>query len=93
MAFMISILNGYVLGLGKNQAKTGNVTEEQYNAVADALRQRPTAPDEYTYKLKADTLEWELVELPEPYEPDDEATESDYIDALNTLGVTTNEEN
>ena len=90
MAFMISILNGYVLGLGKNQAKTGNVTEEQYNAVAASLRQRPKAPDGYTYKLKADTLTWELVKLPKT---DDEANESDYIDALNTLGVDTNEEN
>lgn len=33
-------------------------------------------------------------EVEEPSEVDDtEATESDYIDALNTLGVDTNEEN
>lgn len=30
---------------------------------------------------------------PDSPELDEDATESDYIDALNTLGVTTNEEN
>ena len=52
------------------------------------LCSKPCAPDGYTYKLRADTLEWELVELPpEPDPGEDEATAEDYEAALQELGV------
>ena len=66
---------------------TEQITEQEYNKILSIIHNRPTPSDGYTYKLRADTLEWELVELPPVEEQDDEATESDYIDALQDLGV------
>lgn len=78
--------NGYVIYVSDNCGNT-ELTDEQTSTIKERLRDRPTAPDGFTYKLRADTLEWELVELPETIDTDDEATESDYIDALQDLGV------
>ena len=43
------------------------------DAIAERARQkmlnRPTPPDGYDYRLRADTLEWELVELPPAPDP------------------------
>lgn len=78
------IQNNYIIAIEKN--------DEQYNKILSLIHNRPMAQDGFTYKMKANTLEWELVELP-PIIEDDEAVEADYIDALNTLGVNTNEEN
>lgn len=77
--------NGYVIYVSDNCGNT-ELTDEQTSTIEERLRDRPTAPTGFTYKLRADTLEWELVELP-PIEEDDEATESDYITALQDLGV------
>jgi len=54
------------------------------------IHNRPTPQNGYDYKLKADTLTWELVELPKPSDTDTDATEQDYIEALNDLGVEVN---
>lgn len=69
------VCNGYILGVGI--ANIGNITEEEYNEITDIFRSAPVAPTGYTYKLRADTLEWELVELPpQPVEiTDSEALE------------------
>lgn len=91
MAFVICELNGYIIGIGKNQAESGGITEAEYNQISELFKSKPTDPDGYAYRLRADTLEWELVELPEPSESDDEATEYDYIDALQDLGVEVDE--
>lgn len=61
-----------------------------YETIRSIILNKPQAPQGYQYKLRADTLEWELVELPEPIDTDDEATESDYIEALQDLGVDVN---
>lgn len=80
------INNGYIIAI--STGSTGEqITETEYNEILSAMQSAPSAPDGYTYKLKADTLTWELVELP-PIEDDDDATESDYITALQDLGVT-----
>ena len=65
-------------------------TDEKYSEILSIIHNRPTAPTGYIYKLKADTLTWELVELPPIDDTDDEATESDYITALQDLGVEVN---
>lgn len=79
----------YIVGTGTTENDIPNsISESDYNNIRSLFINRPTAQDGFTYKLKADTLEWELVELPEPIETDDDATESDYIDALQDLGVT-----
>lgn len=45
------------------------ITESEYNTIMQKIRSKPTDPPGYAYKLRADNLEWELVELP-PVEPE-----------------------
>lgn len=88
MNYCLIISDGYINGFCQSENPVINpITEEEFNRIKATHSNRPSAPDGFTYKLKADTLEWELVELPEPSDTDDEATESDYIDALQDLGV------
>ncbi len=61
------------------------ITEAEYGEILSMLRNRPTAPDGCGYRLTAD-LVWELYDLP-PVEEDTEATEEDYIAALQDMGV------
>ena len=58
---MITDNNGYIVGL------TG--AESDYDRIKALFLLKPKAPSGYTYKLRADNLEWELVELP-PIEPE-----------------------
>lgn len=78
--------NGYIISIVKDPH--GNATDEEYQRIEAALRDRPTAPEGYDYRLTT-SLEWELYQLPEPAtdEEDAEATEADYLAALNELGV------
>lgn len=68
------VIDGYVCA-----ATTGGgaeITESEYNEIMSAIQSKPSDPDGYQYRLRADNLEWELVELPtEPEEPitEDEA--------------------
>lgn len=69
--------NGYILAIGTRIAGE-EITEAEYNAILSRINSAPTAPSGYTYKLRADTLEWELVELPPMPAPeltDEEALE------------------
>ena len=52
------------------------ITETQYNEILSMLRNRPTAPDGFAYRLTRE-LEWELYEAPveEPELTADEALE------------------
>lgn len=62
-------------------------TDSDFENLKALIDNKPTDPNGYAYKLRADTLEWELVEL-QPAEPeDDEATIEDAFNALNELGV------
>ena len=85
MRYYKLIIDGYLVSVGTGTGGT-EITEIEYNDLLSIIHNRPTPQTGFDYKLKADTLEWELVELP-PIEEDDEATESDYIDALQDLGV------
>lgn len=85
----------YIIALSQCNSELHSVTHEaisaeEYANVLSIFRNHPSAPTGFTYKLKADTLTWELVELPPIDDTDDEATESDYIDALQDLGVEVN---
>lgn len=86
MNYFKIVNDGYIIAVCKNCGKI-KITESEYNEILSIIHNRPTAQDGFTYKLKADTLTWEQVELPEPSSEDDEATESDYITALQDLGV------
>lgn len=54
--------NNCIGSVGKGQGGT-EITETEYNAILDAIHNRPTAPDGYGYRLRED-LTWELYELP-----------------------------
>lgn len=82
----------YVVCISENIGEC-EITKSVYDAMIELSKNAPKNPTGYENKLKADTMEWELVELPEPSDTDEDATESDYINALHTIGVNTNEEN
>lgn len=65
-----NIKDGYIVSLSTGFGQT-EITEEEYNAILSVIRSAPTSPDGYIYLLRADTLEWELVELPPEPEPED----------------------
>lgn len=88
--FQKNIENGYIISLVKG-VTNGNITEDEYNTILEVIHNKPTPPDGFDYKLRED-LTWELYELPTPEPEDEEATEDDFKAALNTLGVSTNEE-
>lgn len=71
----VTIVNGYVSTIG-----TGvEISEEMSRKIASALTDRRTAPDGYEYRLRAETLEWELVEIqpaPDPAEEEIPAEEA-----------------
>ena len=58
---MITDSNGYIVGLSG--------AESDYGRIKALFLSKPKAPNGYTYRLRADTLEWELVKLP-PVEPE-----------------------
>ena len=78
--------NGYIVSIVKG-VSVGNITEAEYQAIMDIIRNKPTAEQGYDYRLRED-LTWELYQLPEPEpEADEEATEADYLASLAELGV------
>lgn len=85
-----NIEDGYIWGICPTVGDI-EITESEYNELMSIIHNRPTPSTGFDYKLKADTLTWELVELPPVEEQDDEATESDYINALQDLGVSLDE--
>lgn len=77
---------GYIIGIGKGHGSV-EITESEYDEILSAIRNCPTAPSGYTYRLKTD-LTWELCELPAEEETeDDEATSEDLENAFRELGV------
>lgn len=62
MGFLKIEKDGYILGLAKVDGQ-GNVSEAEYNALTEILRNAPTAPEGYQYRLTLG-LEWELSEIP-----------------------------
>lgn len=87
--FYKQIENCYIIGIGTNGPDNmTEITAEEYAELLTIIRSRPADPDGYTYMLRADDLQWELVELPPDPEPGDEdATEEDYQQVLDDLGV------
>ena len=86
MKYYKTLNDGYLVSVGTGTGGT-EITESEYNNLLSIIHNRPTPSTGFDYKLKADILEWELVELPPIDDTDDDATESDYIDALKDLGV------
>ena len=94
MQYFINVERQYIVSVSDStsDAVEGNATYEQYQTVLSIIRTISKAPDGYTYCLRADTLEWELVEMPVVPVEDEEASATDYKNALSDLGVTVDEE-
>ena len=72
------VIDGYVIAVEKN--------DKNYSELAKIIKNKPKDPDGKINRLKFETLEWELVELP-PMPEDEEATIEDYEAALSEVGV------
>jgi hypothetical protein len=60
------------------------ITEAEYNAIMQKIQSKPADPEGFQYKLRANTLAWELVKLP-PVEPEpltDEEALTRYANSL-----------
>lgn len=68
------VVNGYIFAIEK--------TDQEYNEILQKIQNKPTDPDGYQYRLRADTLEWELVELPESEPQNEELTDSEALDII-----------
>ena len=53
------IIDGYIVGVSAD-----DTSSEEYKRIMTAIKEKPIAPEGYTYKLK-ENLEWELC-LAEP---------------------------
>ena len=85
MRYYKIINNGYLVAIG-NGSGGEEIPEAEYNNLLSVIRNKPSAPEGYDYRLKAD-LSWELYELPFVPEDDEEATAEDYESALSEVGV------
>ena len=81
------IEDGYITLVGTGGGD-GEITREEYETILSVIHNRPTAQPGYTYKLRTD-LTWQLCEMP-VVEIEEEATEEDYLAALEELGVCVN---
>ncbi len=71
--------NNHIVAVGEI-AVGEEITVNEYINLLDIINNRPTAEDGYAYMLRADTLEWELVELPPV--PQEDPTDEDIINTL-----------
>lgn len=76
MNYCIIESDGFIVGTASSEHPfQKNVSEGDANAIKQIFAEKPVAPDGYDYMLRADTLEWELVELPPMPEPEPTAEE------------------
>jgi len=68
--YCLSIADNFIVGICESEYSFENsITEDERNIIWSLMLRKPKAPSGYTYKLRADNLEWELVKLP-PVEPE-----------------------
>lgn len=61
------VIDGYIAALSTGSGT--EITESEYSTIMQKIQNKPVDPNGYQYRLRADNLEWELVELP-PIEPE-----------------------
>lgn len=85
MTYFKAIENGYIICVGIGSMGLA-ISAEEYAIIGNAVRNKPNnAPQGYKYRLRADTLEWELTETQVVYElspDDDELTDSKALDII-----------
>lgn len=71
MNYYVNTSGEYITSITTGAGET-EITENKYNQILQTIRNCPTAPDGFVYKLRTD-LTWELVKIPpEPYVPSTE---------------------
>lgn len=60
------VIDGYIAAVSTGGEE---ITESEYSTIMQKIQNKPVDPNGYQYRLRADNLEWELVELP-PIEPE-----------------------
>ena len=81
MKYNKQVSNSYISAIGTGHGGV-EITEDEYNAIMDVIKNRPSAEGK-GYRLKTD-LTWEAYDLPPEPEPSDEDEVSD-AQALNIL--------
>ena len=83
------IIDGYIAALSTGGGT--EITESEYSTIMQKIQTKPADPDGYQYRLRADNMEWELVELPTIEPAEEEAGPEDYEQALEEMGVSFND--
>lgn len=78
MRYFKNIENSFIVTLSTNYGLT-EITEAEYKNIMAIIPTAPAAYEGYAYMLRADTLEWELVELPPAPETEPEPTEEEAL--------------
>ena len=76
MAKIKVIYDDYIIGIGENPIVKEGITQKEYDELTNIFRNKPTAPDGFHYMLRADNLNWELVENPTE-EPEEEGNDDE----------------
>lgn len=79
--FFKNAYNGFVESISTGCGQT-EISDQEYNAILNIIRNAPAAPNGFVYKLRADTLEWELAELPPEPEPSEDVDDSEALDII-----------
>lgn len=57
------IADGIIISVGKSFANGITISDDEYKEILLTIKNKPSAPDGYDYRLRTD-MTWELVELP-----------------------------
>lgn len=60
------IKDGMLVAVGQDASTGEAITETEYNSIDAIIDSKPADTETHYYRLKADTLEYEAVERPEP---------------------------
>ncbi|MDD7602316.1 MAG: hypothetical protein PUK54_06930 [Firmicutes bacterium] len=60
------IKDGMIVAVGQDALTGEEITEAEYNSLKAIIDNKPADTETHYYVLKADTLEYEAVERPEP---------------------------
>ena len=80
--YYMNVVNGYIVCLSTMRGGI-EISAEKYFALSDKVHTKPNPLQGFDYFLRADTLEWELVELPP--EQEDEVEIQDKAEAYDIL--------
>ena len=76
MRYYKIIENGYITAIGTGDGSGTDITEQEYNAIMDIIRNKPERTENSDFRLKQD-LTWEEYERIEEPVMDDDAEEED----------------